>query len=231
MNLHSASSIYECIEIEASCHVLLQMEAGKDLWWPEVSGSSITFIQPRIPLDILRTCRLVNKEATSIFQDKLKEMELLPTRFLVSWSALRSLIHCLNRNVRMLLLNRPHASSIGSKAEDFVDRYNMLRNHSSHSQPTGSMEITIFLDDITFSPPKMQFGTATDFCSDISEATSIVYVDLLPNLDMQPDHATADRGVLVRRIIRYFLQREGVKGAVIVREAKFARHVEDLGKY
>jgi hypothetical protein len=117
--------VYECIEIEASRHALLQTEAGKDLWWPEVPGSSITFIRPRIPLDILRTCRLVNKEAAPIFQDKLKEMELLPTRFLVSWSALGSLIHCLNRYVRMLMnlmLNRPLASSIGSGAEDFVDR-------------------------------------------------------------------------------------------------------------
>jgi hypothetical protein len=184
--------VYECIEIEASRHVLLQTEAGKDLWWPEVSRSSITFIRPRIPLNILRTCRLVNKEAAPIFKDKLKEMELLPTRFLVSWSALRSLIHCLNRHVRMLLLNRPHASSIGSKADDFVDRYNMLRNHSSHSQPIGSMEITIILDDITISTPKMKFGSATNFCSDLSAATNTVYVGPLPDLDIQSDRTTTD---------------------------------------
>jgi hypothetical protein len=118
-NLNIKGRVYECIEIEASRHVLLQTEAGKDLWWPEVPESSITFIRPRIPLDILRTCRLVNKEAAPILQDKLNEMELLPTEFLVNWSALESLTNCLWGHMSMLMnlmLNRPPASSIGSKA-------------------------------------------------------------------------------------------------------------------
>jgi hypothetical protein len=233
-NLNVEGMVYECIEIEASRHVLLQTEAGKDLWWPEVPGSSITFIRPRIPLNILRACRLVNKEAAPILQDKLKEMELLPTKFLVNWSALESLTNCLWGHMSMLMnlmLNRPPASSIGSKAEDLVDRYNMLRNHSSNSQPMRSIEITIILDDITISTPKMKFGPATDLCSNLSGVTNTVYVGPLPDPDMQSDHATTRQRVLVRRIRSYFRQREGVKDAMILGEADFAQHLEELKKY
>jgi hypothetical protein len=93
------------------------------------------------------------------------------------------------------------------------------------------MEITIILDDITFSTPKMKFGFATNFCSDLSEATMMVYMGPLPDLDMQSDHATTDQGVLVRRIRSYFRQREGVKDVVILGEADFAQHLEELEKY
>jgi hypothetical protein len=48
---------------------------------------------------------------------------------------------------------------------------------------------------------------------------------------MPLDHATTDQGVLVRRIRSYFRQREGVKDAVILGEADFAQHLEELEKY
>jgi hypothetical protein len=55
--------VYEYIIIKVSRHVLLQTKVETDDWRPSVPGSLITFTRPRLPLDILGTCRLVNKEA------------------------------------------------------------------------------------------------------------------------------------------------------------------------
>jgi hypothetical protein len=78
------------ISVSRSADMLHQWEAQMEEW-AATPGSSLTFIRPQMPLNILRTCHLVNKEAAPLLQNKLKDMKLLPTKFLVHWSAIQAL--------------------------------------------------------------------------------------------------------------------------------------------
>lgn len=109
--------------------------------------SAITFIRPRILLDILRTCHFINDEATSIFQRKLRLMETYPIKYLLDMSALRALMSeespyssCLG-----LKTNAPTAN-IKGRTNRFITQCGTLVHHLRCNDRTIHMEFTIIIE-------------------------------------------------------------------------------------
>jgi hypothetical protein len=233
--------VYGCIETEASRHVLLRDEAGMDKWWPDVPGSSITFIRPRIRLDVLRTCRLLNKEATPILQIKMKGMEHLPSRLLISWSALAPLTLRLDPFLMEML--DEFEIPVSNKAEAFIARYTTLRSHFGPcplgpKHQTNSMEYTILMDRLK--PVNMpQYGKMRAAADTIAKAARTMYIGPVPE-DSVPDHDIEGLWITtVHRDKLWYTRRrlhdDGFGGfgmrTVALGEADFARHLEGLDKY
>jgi hypothetical protein len=84
--------IYEQVDLETKCHTLTRGDANLHpaSWPPNPTGgiSSIELIRPSLPLALLRTSRLVNVEATPIFQKKIVELKKIPLHFQVDYAAL-----------------------------------------------------------------------------------------------------------------------------------------------
>jgi hypothetical protein len=88
--------VYEHVEIVALRDTLTREDANlPDGLWPTEpvkSKSSITFISPHLPLEILKVCHSIHKEASPIFKHKLERLKLAPVRYLVDYNALYALI-------------------------------------------------------------------------------------------------------------------------------------------
>jgi hypothetical protein len=83
--------VYEKIVIETKCHTLEQQESGcsGDVWplVPNVTNSPVKLIRKSLPVALLRTCRLINNEATAFFKSPMEELAKEPLRFVLDYSA------------------------------------------------------------------------------------------------------------------------------------------------
>jgi hypothetical protein len=83
--------VYENFVIETKCHILKSADSGcSDEEWPlnrDSGDSSIKLIRKSLPVALLRTCRLVNKEATAFFKPPMKELAKEPLRLLLDYPA------------------------------------------------------------------------------------------------------------------------------------------------
>lgn len=92
--------VYDNIEFPTTWHVLDRVNSGIDkLQWEvpplaQVYDSRVTLIRPHTEriVDILATCRLINKEARQILKRKIQHCRLQPVRYLVDYSAAWALI-------------------------------------------------------------------------------------------------------------------------------------------
>lgn len=90
--------VYENIDFPTTWHVLDRTQALiNKMKWPvppkaQVYESRVTLIRPHTPLEILMTCRLVNKEARPILKRKTEHCKLQPLRYLVDYSAAWALV-------------------------------------------------------------------------------------------------------------------------------------------
>ncbi|KAF2130132.1 hypothetical protein P153DRAFT_339703 [Dothidotthia symphoricarpi CBS 119687] len=90
--------VYKSIEISTTSHVLVRTQALLDKRdWPappkaQVDESRVTLIRPRIPLEILMTCHLVNEEARPVLNRKMQHCNTQPVQYLVDYSAAWALV-------------------------------------------------------------------------------------------------------------------------------------------
>lgn len=89
--------VYEAITFPLHNHSISRLQSGlnKASWQPPPPDqgyeSSITLITPRFPVELILTCRLVNKEASPILARKAIDHAHQPLRYIVDYSAAYSM--------------------------------------------------------------------------------------------------------------------------------------------
>jgi hypothetical protein len=91
-------SVYEHVQISSLRHGLTRSEADLDREvWPKmgsgaVEESSMTLITPETSIALLWTCRLIYREAHSIFVAKIQDAKSQPLRFIFDFYAASALL-------------------------------------------------------------------------------------------------------------------------------------------
>ncbi|KAF2028982.1 hypothetical protein EK21DRAFT_33735, partial [Setomelanomma holmii] len=88
--------IYEHIEIATCRHTIREEDARflhSDGRWvaSDVADTTITLVRKSLETSILATCRIINREATTILDRKLRRLEMQPVRFYAGYSGATAL--------------------------------------------------------------------------------------------------------------------------------------------
>jgi hypothetical protein len=166
----------------------------------------------------------------------MKEMEHLPSKLLISWSALTPLT--LRLDPFLMALLDEFEIPISSKAEAFITRYTTLRSQFGPC-PLGpkhqinSMEYTILMDCLK--PVDMpHYGKLRAAADTTAKTARTMYIGPVPDHDIEGLWVTT-----VHRDELWFMRKrlhdDGFGGVgrrtVALREDDFARHLEELDKY
>ncbi|KAF2824062.1 hypothetical protein CC86DRAFT_248540, partial [Ophiobolus disseminans] len=81
--------VYEELEIATRRHVLSDVDVREASSWepPQAVDLAMTLVRKSIPVAILRTCRIINEEATPLLARKLRHLEKMPLCFQLSYGA------------------------------------------------------------------------------------------------------------------------------------------------
>lgn len=245
--------VYERIEFPTTWHVLgrAQAQFGKRSWpvppKAHIHDSRVTLIRPHTPLEVLRTCRLVNEEAQEILKRKAEYCKLQPLRYLVDWSAAWALVAPWSNLRSCLGLGEwPWPEQINTLVADFIQlcshHLSQTRRPQTYDSPRSirAIEMTI--------THKSQVAYGVEVLETImslvhiqyygSARLVIIYKSPLPKLQIlsekephEPDHMEED---LLRIIPREPVNQASSARGVFVRpleEEAFDKHVEGLESY
>ncbi|KAI4679097.1 uncharacterized protein J4E88_006390 [Alternaria novae-zelandiae] len=94
------------------------VQIEQDDSWPQGNGKLVMY-RRALPMSILATCRLVNKEAAPIIAQKLQKMVKEPVRFRMNWKA----ANWVQNDPDSCLTNSPEQALAGARSSDSISRF------------------------------------------------------------------------------------------------------------
>ncbi|KAH6616798.1 hypothetical protein C7974DRAFT_402460 [Boeremia exigua] len=250
--------VYEQIDLEmpTTRHVLerTQAELCKSNWpvprQSPVQDSRVTLIQPctKFAVEILATCRLVNKEAHPFIRRKIEHSMLLPVRYLVDYSAAFALIYPNSPLQSCLGVPDEYVSEQNTAVQSFLDvcafalsRTRPAPGRTPDAPPVRTIEMTI-----THARGAVHGREVMESVLWLTQPTHyppsrvvVVYQSPMPRITLHGDAQAADAEFLEQLLQQVPREADAdMQGSLStgfymrpLAEAEFERHVEGLDSY